>query len=96
MLSNFCMIESIISIGRIYISIVHLARQETDADTVRPDGHGWINGKIISNTNLPIDSNYACMADASMTVYKDWYTSEGILIYQANQMYIKVCWHEGC
>ena len=61
MLSNFCMIESIISIGRIYISIVHLARQETDTDTVRPDGHGWINSKIISNTNLPIDSNLFCL-----------------------------------
>ena len=61
MLSNFCMIESITSIGRIYISIVHLARQETDADTIRPDGHGWINGKIISNTNLPIDSHLFCL-----------------------------------
>ena len=61
MLSNFCMIESIMSIGRIYISIVHLARQETDADTIRPDGHSWINGKIISNTNLPIDSHLFCL-----------------------------------
>ena len=55
------MIESITSIGRIYISIVHLVRQETDADTIRPDGHGWINSKIISNNNLPIDLNLFCL-----------------------------------